>query len=235
MRYTCLLLFVLCCSPCVSGEDRVLLDESFSREAVPKQWQPGGRKGSFSAVDGVLRCVAVPGDGHGPSIGVPIEGHDLALEFDFKFAKPGYLLCLIDGDSQFSGQAHLLRFAVTKTQVQLMQDRGDPVSKKAQKKERDRNGGKRVPATPEQLADPAFYRIERLAHQAAKPVDGEWHHVAIELRGNRVTAKFDDAKLSATGTVLDVKKSRLVFLVAQTADVRIDNVKLRDLSKLEAK
>ncbi len=217
--------------PAVSAGERILLDESFSGEAIPKPWKPSGRKNSFSIIDSALRGVAAADDGHGPTIGVPIEGRDLTLEFDFKFTKPGYFLCLIDGDSQFAGQAHLLRFAATKTQVQLMQDRGDPVSKKKQKAERDRNGGKRIPATRAQLADPTFYRIERLATHAATAADGKWHHVIIELRGNRVTAKFDATKMSAAGTVLDEKKSRLVFLVGQTGDIRIDNVKLRTLVK----
>jgi len=232
MRFTYLLLTVLFfLPPATLAGERILLDESFSGEALPKPWKPGGRNNSFSIVDGVLRGVAAADDGHGPSMGVPIEGHDLVLEFDLKFARRGYFLCLIDGDSQFAGQAHLLRFAATKTQVQLMQDRGDPVSKREQKEARDRNGGERIPATRAQLADPAFYRIERLARHAATAADGKWHHVVIELRGNRVTAGFDDTKMSATGTVLDEKKSRLVFLVGQTGDIRIDNVKLRSLTK----
>jgi len=36
----------------------------------------------------------------------------------------------------------------------------------------------------------------------------------------------DDTEMCATGTVLDEEKSRLVFLVGQTGDIRIDNVKL---------
>ena len=231
MRLTTTLLVVLLLPPVVSAGERVLLDESFSGDTIPKSWRPGGHKHSFSVIEGVLRGVAAPGDRHGPSIGVPIQGHDLLLEFDLKFAKPGYFLCLIDGDSQFRGQAHLLRFSATKTRVDLMQDRGDPVSKRKQKQQRDRNGGKRIRPTRSQLADPSFYRIERLAHHSATAWDGKWHHVTIQLRGNHVTATFDSARLSATGTVLDVKKSRLVFLVAQTADVRLDNVKLWSLSK----
>jgi hypothetical protein len=217
-------------STVAAGEPTVVIDESFEAKTIPSKWQAGGRKGSFTIVDGVLRAVAQPDDSHGPSIGVPISGHDLTIEFDVKFARPkGYFLFLIDGDSQFKGQAHLLRFAATPRQVQLMQDRGDPASKIAQKKDRDANGGKRIPPTPEQLADPAFYRIEQLARQNAKPSDGDWHHVRIELRGNNVTARLDDgAVLSAKGTVLDVPKSRIVFLVGQSGDIRIDKVKVTD-------
>lgn len=214
-------------------EPTVLIDETFDVNTIPAKWQPGGRKASFTIVDGALRAAAQPDDNHGPSIGVPISGHDLTVEFDVKFAKPkGYFLFLIDGDSQFRGQAHLLRFAATPKQVQLMQDRGDPASKVAQKKERDANGGKRIPPSADQLSDPKFYRIEQLARQSATPSDGDWHHVRIELRGNSVMARFDDGpRLSGKGTVLDVRKSRIVFLVGQSGDIRIDKVRVTSQKK----
>lgn len=181
-----------------------------------------------------MRGVAQPDDSHGPSIGVPLKGDDLTIEFDVKFAKPGYFLFLIDGDSQFSGQAHLLRFALTGKVAQLAQDRGDPVSKRAQKELRDKNGGKRTPPSKEQLADPSFYRIEKLSSQKADPIDGEWHHVWIRIQGNQVEAQLDEQeKMSAEGNVLDVAKSRVVFLVGNKGDVRIDNVKITNQEKGE--
>lgn len=215
-----------------TGTRITLVEETFSGDSLPEKWEPGGRPNSFSILDGALRGVAQPDDGHGPSIGLPITGHDLTVDFDVKLAKPeSYFLFLIDGDSQFQGQAHLLRFAANGEKLQLMQDRGDTASKRAQKKERDAQGGKRIPPTKEQLADPSFYRIERLASQSATPNDGRWHHVRIQLRGNEVTARFDRGpEFSATGTVLDVPKSRIVFLVGNAGDVRIDNVRISDLS-----
>ena len=216
-----------------AGEPTVLIDESFEAETLPEKWQAGGRPNSFMIIEGALRGIAQPDDSHGPSIGVPLAGQNLSVEFDVKLVSPrSYFLFLIDGDSQFKGQAHLLRFSASGKAVALMQDRGDPASKLAQKKERDANGGKRIQPTPEQLADPAFYRIEPLARQAADPSDGAWHHVRIELRGNVVSARFDEGpELSATGTVLDVPKSRIVFLVGQNGDVRIDNVKVTNVAK----
>ena len=216
-----------------AAEPTVLIDENFSAESLPEKWQPGGRPGSFTIVEGPLRGVAQPDDSHGPSIGVPITGHDLAVEFDVKLANPNsYFLFLIDGDSQFSGQAHLLRFSATGKQIALMQDRGDPASKLAQKKERDANGGKRIAPTNEQLADPSFYRIETLARQNTDPSDGEWHHVRIELKGNAVTARFDNKpEMTANATVLDVPKTRIVFLVGQSGDIRVDEVKVTNLAK----
>ncbi len=204
-----------------------LLDESFSAPALPAKWQPGGRPGSFTIAEGALRGVAQPDDSHGPAIGVPIEGRDLTVQFRVKFAQKGYFLFLIDGDSAFGGQAHLLRFALDGNFAQLAQDRGSLESKAAQKVEKDAaaKAGTKPPApTKEQLADPKFYRTESLARQPAKAGD-EWHSVKIELRGNDVVAQVDALPaLRGTGTVLDVKKSRAVFLIGQAGDVRIDDV-----------
>jgi hypothetical protein len=214
--------------------ETLLVDENFSSPTLPAKWVPGGRPNSFSIVDGALRGVCAPDDSHGPAMGVPIDGHNLAVEFRVKYAKPGYFLFLIDGDSQFGGQAHLLRLALPQNQMLLAQDRGTAQSKQEQKAARDaaqQAGTKVPPPTKEQLADPKFYRTELLAKQPAKPTDGEWHRVHIELRGNDVTAQLDDLPpLHATGTVLDVKKSRLAFLVGLSGDVRISNVKAWEIA-----
>ncbi len=206
----------------------LLIDEKFETESLPPKWQPGGRKGSFTIIDGALRGVAQPDDGHGPSISYPISTHDVTIEFDVKIVNPsGYFLFLIDGDSQFSGQAHLLRFSANGKRIQLSQDRGDPASKREQKAQHDANGGKRTPPSKQQLADPNFYRVEPLAHQSSSATDGEWHHIRIEVKGNAVTARIDDQDaFSATGSVLDVPKSKIVFLVGNSGDARIDNVKV---------
>ncbi len=209
--------------------EKVLLDEAFSAPTLPANWQPGGRPGSFTISEGALRGVAQPDDAHGPSIGVPIVARDLRVQFRVKFAQKGYFLFLIDGDSEFGGQAHLLRFALDGKFMQLAQDRGSLESKAAQKVGKDAAAkvGTKPPApTKEQLADPQFYRTESLARQPAKTGD-EWHRVKIELRGNEVIAQVDELPaLHGTGTMLGVKKSRVVFLVGQSADVSIDEVKV---------
>jgi hypothetical protein len=218
----------------LAAEPKLLLDESFAGPTLPPNWQPGGRPGSFSIVDGALRGVAQPDDAHGPAIGVPIEGHDLAVQFRVKFAQKGYFLFLIDGDSAFGGQAHLLRFVLDGNAMQLAQDRGSLASKAAQKVEKDaaaKAGTKVPPPTKEQLADPKFYRTESLGRQPAKAGD-DWHEVKIELRGNDVIAQVDALPvLHGTGTVLDVKKSRIAFLVGQSGDVRIDDVKVSEIAR----
>jgi len=216
-----------------ADEPAPLIDEKFEGASIPEKWQPGGRKDSFSIVDGALRGVAHPDDGHGPSISYPLTADDLSIEFDVKILNPkGYFLFLLDGDSQFSGQAHLLRFSANGKRVQLSQDRGDPASKKKQKAQRDARGGKRVKPSNEQLANPDFYRVEPLAHQVVTVTDGEWHHIRIDLKGNAVSARVDEnAPFSATGSVLDVPKSKIVFLVGNRGDIRIDNVKVSSATK----
>lgn len=221
--------------PVMTVTGKPLLAEDFSGSALPANWRPGGRPKSFSVVDGALQGVCAPDDGHGPAISVPVETRNLTFQFSMKFAKPGYFLMLVDGESQFGGDAHLLRVALNGTQMTLAQDRGSLESKHAQKEARDaavKAGRKMPPATQEQLADPKFYRTEPLAKQAVKVGDGQWHQVFVEVNGNDVVAQFDNGpKLLATGTVLDVNKSHLVFLIGNSGTMLVDNVKVWDNSR----
>jgi len=209
---------------------RQLLDEAFSSPTLAKPWEPGGRPGSFSITEGALKGVSAPDDSHGPSIGVPLDGRNFTIGFRFKYAKPGYFLFLLDGESRFGGAAHLLRVSLAPGQTLIQQDRGEPASHIAQgkeKREADKAGRKVPPPTKEQLADPKFYRVEKLASQPAKTGDGQWHRVLIEQHGNDVLVQVDDQpSLSATGTVIDAKKSRIVFLVGQSGTVLVDDVKV---------
>ncbi|MBI5818388.1 MAG: hypothetical protein HZA88_05325 [Verrucomicrobia bacterium] len=217
---------------------KVLLSEDFSGASLPAKWQPGGRPKSFSIVDGVLQGVCPPDDGHGPAIGVPIEGRNLTIQFSVKMAKPGLVLFLVDGESQFGGTAHLLRVALGNKFAALQQDRGSLESKKAQAAEKAKaakEGRKPAPPTPEQLADPKFYRTETLDRKPAKLDDGQWHHVLIEMRGNEAVAQVDGVVLRATGTVFDAKKSRLVFLIGLSGTMLIDDVKVWENSALSVK
>jgi hypothetical protein len=224
--------------PRLTQPDKLLLDETFSgaTATIPKPWEPGGRPGAFSIVDGALQGVCTADDHHGPSISVPLEGRNFTVAFRFKFAVPGYFLFLADGESQFGGTAHLLRLAVTPTQMTIQQDRGEPASHQAQAKERreaDKEGRTIPPPTAEQLADPKFYRVEKLASQPTKAADGQWHQVLIEQNGNDVLVQMDDLPpLAATGTVVDAKKSRIVFLIGNTGTALVDDVKVWENSRV---
>jgi len=212
-----------------SKAGKLLLNEDFSGAALPANWQPGGRPHAFTIVDGALQGVCAADDHHGPAIGVPIEGRNLSVQFSVKFVKPGLVLFLIDGESQFGGQAHLLRLALGEKFAALQQDRGSLASKQEQsadKAKAAKEGRTLKPPTKEQLADPKFYRTETLDRQTANLGDGQWHQVRVNLDGNAAEAKVDAVALHAKGSVFDVQKARLVFLVGLAGTVQFDNVKV---------
>jgi len=60
-----------------------------------------------------------------------------------------------------------------------------------------------------------------------KSKPGDWIKIDLTLKGNDVTVTVNDQqKLTAKGTVFDVAKSRLVFLVGQGKRVWIDDVRV---------
>lgn len=211
----------------ISDPGKQLLREDFSGASLPANWQPGGRAKSFAVMDGALQGVCAPDDSHGPAISVPIEGRNLTIQFSVKLAKPGFVLFLVDGESQFGGTAHLLRVGLGGKFAVLQQDRGSLESKQAQALEKAnaaKEGRKPALPTKEQLADPKFYRTEMLDRKDASLGDGQWHHVLVEINGNDAVAQVDGVVLRANGSVFDVKKARLVFLVGQSGEMLIDDV-----------
>ena len=216
--------------PLISKPGRLLLEEAFNGVPIPGKWEPGGRSNSFQVVDGALQGICPADDHHGPWCGVPIVGSNLTIRFALKLPKPGVFILLVDGASQFGGTAHLLRFASHGGGVALQQDRGSLDSKREQAAARTKataEGRKIPPPTKEQLADPKFYRTETLAKDPMKLSDGQWHQILVEMRGNDVAAQVDgQVTLRAAGTVFDVQKSRLVFLIGQNGVMQVDNVKV---------
>lgn len=235
LRHFAALVCSLPLAVCAAADAPPVISEPFNGPELPGAWQAGGRPGSFKIVDAALQGTCSATDSHGPSIGVPISARDVKVTFRMRMEKTGHLLCLVDGDSAFGGQAHLLRCGLSPDVATLAQDRGDPRSKLEQKKQRDaaaKSGQKMPPPTKEQLADPAFYRVERLGLTKASLDDGQWHGVSIELRGNSVTAVIDGkTTMTGNGTVLDVPKSRFVLLVGQAGVLQVDDVKVWALTK----
>jgi hypothetical protein len=223
--------------PLISKPGKLLLSEEFSGAAIPPKWQPGGRPKSFSVVDGALQGICAPDDGHGPAICVPVEGRDLTIAFSVKFAKPGLVLFLVDGESKFGGTAHLLRVALGGKFAALQQDRGSLESKQAQAAEKAKaakEGRKPAPPTKDQLADPKFYRTEMLDRKEARLDDGQWHKVLVEICGNDAVARVDGVVLRAKGSVFDEKKARLYFLVGMSGTMLVDDVKVWENTPLRA-
>lgn len=222
-----LLVLLSCCSTAIAGE---LIHEDFNGSELPKGWSTGGRANSWTVKDGTLQGVCDKSDGHGPAVFAPLEGRNLDASYKVKLDQKGNCLMLIDGESAFGGAAHLLRVSLYGNTVTIAQDRGTPKSHldQAAAKATAAKEGKTVPPpTAEQLADPKFYRTERLASEALKAKPGDWVKIDVSLQGNAVNVTINDTqKLTAKGTVFDVPKSRLVFLVGQGKSVWIDEVRV---------
>lgn len=216
----------LCCSTAFAGE---LIHEDFTASELPKGWSTGGRANSWTVVDGTLQGECAKDDAHGPAVFAPLTGHDLSLSYKVKLDEKGNCLMLVDGESAFGGSAHLLRVSLYGNTVAIAQDRGTPKShiEQGAAVAAARKEGKTVPPpTKEQLADPEFYRTERLASAPLQAKPGEWIKIDVTLKGNDVSVTLNGTqKLDAKGTVFDVAKSRLVFLVGQGKKVWIDEVR----------
>jgi hypothetical protein len=222
----CHFLALAFCTSTFAGE---LIHEDFSAAGLPKGWTTGGRPNSWTVVDGMLQGVCAKDDDHGPAVFAPLAGRDLAVSCKVKLDEKGNCLMLIDGESAFGGSAHLLRVSIYGNTLAIAQDRGTPQSHITQGKLRaalTKEGKKVPPPTAEQLADPQFYRTQRLASAPLQAQPGAWIKLDVSLRGNDVTVTVNDKqKLTALGTVFDVAKSRLVFLVGQGRKLWIDEVR----------
>ena len=225
------LLFLLSfCTSALAGE---LIHEDFSGPDLPKGWTTGGRPHSWTIVDGTLQGTCAPDDGHGPAVFAALQGHNLTLSYKVKLDDKGNCLMLVDGESAFGGSAHLLRVAISEKAINIAQDRGTPqshVEQGAAVAAARKEGKTLPPPTPAQLADPKFYRTERLATAPLQTKPGEWLTVAVTIQGNDVVVSVNGGKeIKATGTVMDTPKSRLVFLVGASKRVWIDDVHVSDL------
>lgn len=221
------LLVLAFCSTTFAGE---LIHEDFTTASLPKGWTTGGRANSWTVVNGALQGVCVKDDDHGPAVFAPLAGHDLVLSCKVKLDEKGNCLMLIDGESAFGGSAHLLRVSIYGGTLAIAQDRGTPESHIQQGKLRaalTKEGKKVPPPTAEELADPKYYRVERLASAPLQAQPADWIKLDVVLKGNDVTVTVNDTqKLAAQGTVFDVAKSRLVFLVGQGKRLLVDDVKV---------
>ncbi len=206
-----------------------LINADFSQPELPKDWTPGGRKGSWTIVDGALQGACAASDDHGPSISVPLVTKNTTLSFRVKREPGAYALMLIDGESTFGGQAHLLRVAVSGNNLTIAQDRGSPKSHVDQGKARTEAKKANQPLPPKptalQLADPWFYRTESLATAKLTSKPEDWLKIEVITHGNNVTVTINDKQMvTAKSTVLDVAKSKLVFLIGGGKKMWIDDV-----------
>lgn len=101
-------------------------------------------------IDGTLQGVCAKEDDHGPAVFAPLEGRDLTLSYKVKLDEKGNCLAQDRGTPQSHLEAGKLRAALAK------------------------EGKKLPPPSADQLADPKFYRTEKLANVPMQAKPGEW-------------------------------------------------------------
>jgi hypothetical protein len=223
--------------PLMTRPGRALVSEDFAGAAVPATFRTLRTLDSFSVVDGALQLVTRPGQQSATHGAFMVQAHDLTVAFSVKFTKPGTLYVVVDGyKEEFKGNTHLVRFSLTPERIAWDQQRGGPESKRAvaEAAKAARAAKQPIPkATPEQLADPTFFRIEELA---AKPVEcavGDWHHVLLEVNGNELVSQVDGQTLVATATAADTMKNRIGVGLTGRSTALIDNVRIWENTRRE--
>ncbi|WP_395751230.1 hypothetical protein [Prosthecobacter sp.] len=216
--------------PLITTTGKALVSEDFSGAEMPKVFRTLESGESFSIVEGALQAVSRAGQKQSTHGVIVAKAHDLTLSFAVKFIKPGALYIGVDGyKEQYKGNTHLVRFELTLERMAWDQHRGGPESKQAvgEAMKAARAAKKEMPkATPEQLADPNFFRIEALASKEIKCAVDEWHEVMIEVSGNELVAQVDGEKLAVTAEFADAMKSRLGFGLTKGGTVLIDRVRI---------
>jgi hypothetical protein len=218
--------------PLLTTTGKSIVAEDFSAPDIPKTFRTLESAASFSIVDGALQAVSRAGQAsstHGIFIA---KAHDLTIAFAMKFTAPGVLYIGVDGYKEsFKGNTHLVRFSLTPERMAWDQHRGGPDSKHAvgEAMKAARAAKQPLPqGTPEQLADPSFFRIEPLAARAIHCAVGEWHDVLIEVSGNELVAQVDGEKLFATALEADSMKSRIGVGLTERGTVLIDRVRISE-------
>lgn len=218
--------------PLITTTGKLLLDEDFSEKEIPKIFRVLESAASFSMVDGALQAESRAGQKRSTHGVVMVRAHDLTVMFDVKFTKPGSLFIGVDGyKEEFKGFTHLVRFSLTPERIAWDQHRGGPESKHAIS---DANRAARAAkqtitrATPEQLADPDFFRIEDLTSKPIHCAVDEWHRVLIEVNGNELVAQVDGEKLFATAAEADSQKNRVGFGLTGHGIALIKNLRINE-------
>ncbi len=216
--------------PQMTTTQATLLSEDFAGDALPKSFREPTSQAAFSVVDHAMQAVSRTGQGRATHGVFAVTDRDITIAFRVKFIEPGVLYIGVDGyNEMYQGNAHLVRFSLTPERFVWDQKRGGPASKRvvgeAMKGARAARKPIAVP-TPEQLADPTFFRTEELA---AAPLDcpvGQWHDVLLEINGNELVAQVDGHTLLATATVADAQKSRVGIGLTGRSTLLIDDFRI---------
>ena len=188
-------------SPTLGKKGKLLLEENFEDNALPKGWNRN--TGALSVSEGVLHASQLASDRHIGAFRKPLPLQDCVIQLDFKFAgATAFQVGFDPAPGELKKKGHLFSLAITPGGWTLTEhiDKSDPKSK-------------------------------NVVHgkAATKFSPGQWFTLVLEAKGNDVVARIDGKEpLRASAKDFHVKKPGLVFRAGgkDGQEVLVDNVKV---------
>ncbi len=191
-------------APVLGQKGKLLLEEKFEGDALPKGWSKNF--GALGVSGGALRAGQQASDNHAAAFRRPLPLRDCAIQIDFKFAgATTFHLGFDPAAGELKKQGHLFSLVVTPEQWSILEhvDKADPKSKN-----------------------------NVLARGAVTFPRDAWHTLMLEVKGDQVVARVDGREaLRASAKDFRVKKPGLVFRVMGKDGVAMlfDNVRVWEL------
>jgi hypothetical protein len=187
--------------PTLGKKGRLLLEESFEGDTLPKGWT--GKTGGLRIADGVLHASQKRDDGRLGLFNREQPMQDAAIQIDFKFnGARGINLSCNPSPGELRKHGHLFSVMITPAMWNITEhnDKADPKSR-----------SKALVSAPEKF----------------KP--GQWYSLLIEMKGDDVVATVEGKKpLRASSQDFRVKKPGLEFRVAgrDGEEILFDNLRV---------
>jgi hypothetical protein len=190
--------------PTLGSKGKLLLEEKFDGNTVPKGWNKN--TGKISVSDGVFHAGEIASEKHIGAFRKPLPMQDVAIQLDFKFEGGTALHVGFDpAPGELKKKGHLYSVVITPESWTITEhnDKANPQSK-------------------------------NVAHAkaATKFERGTWYTLLIENKGMEVVAHIPGKEpLRATAKDFHVKKPGLVFRAGgkDGTEVLLDNVKVWEL------
>jgi len=190
--------------PTLGRKGKLLLEEKFESDAVPKGWNKN--TGVIAISNGALAASELASDKHAGAFRRLMPLRDCAVQLDFKFTGATMFHLGFDpAPGELKKQGHLFSLIITPESWSITEhpDKSDPKSKNVVH-----------------------------AKVATKFSRDEWFTLLLEVKGNEVVARVAGREsLRVTAKDFHVKKPGLVFRVGgkDGQGVLIDNVKVWEL------
>ncbi len=183
---------------------KVLLEESFTGEALPKDWSVN--TGKLRASEGSLRASELAKDMHAGAFRYRLPVQDVAVQLDFRFEGARMMNLGFDPTpGELKKKGHLYSVIITPSSWQLTEhvDKANPQSKN-------------------KVLAKANVTFEK----------GQWYTLLLENKGEQVIVQVAGKEpLKASAPDFKVKKPGLVFRVGgkDGDEIALDNVKVWEL------